>query len=139
MHEVINDLVSRTPLPAAERSTLDPTIRTALAWGAVNHPAPKARPLCLDYLDHVADAAAAAVFVAALADPTVPSSMRQSTLGRDRSRAFCEPRPGAMRVMLAHWLAAGPTMRDNTRVVKRACRSALPPRQGIRPPNRSRR
>ena len=87
---VVDELMSRTPPSAAMFSMLDPTLRPALAWGALNHPDPPARRLCLDYLDHMAGPDAAATFVAALADP-VPRVRRHAI--HALTCEACKPEP----------------------------------------------
>lgn len=56
---------------------LDPALGPVAAWGARHHPNPRARWLCLDYLDHMAGPEAAETFIAALADP-VPRVRRHA-------------------------------------------------------------
>lgn len=77
LHRAVDEMVSRRPPPAGELSRLDPALRPALAWGALNHPDPPARRLCLDYLDHLAGPEAAETFTAALDDP-VPRVRRHA-------------------------------------------------------------
>lgn len=52
---------------AAERAPLD-----SLQLAALGHPDPFVRRACLDFLDHHANEASAAVFAAALSDPVEP-------------------------------------------------------------------
>jgi HEAT repeat protein len=77
LHRAVDELVARRPPPAGELSKLDPALRPVLAWGALNHPDPPARRLCLDYLDHLGGPEAAQTFVAALDDP-VPRVRRHA-------------------------------------------------------------
>lgn len=77
LQRAVDDLVSRRPLAAGELPRLDPALRPVLTWGALSHPDPPARRLCLDYLDHLAGPEAAETFAAALDDP-VPRVRRHA-------------------------------------------------------------
>jgi hypothetical protein len=77
LRKAVDELVARRPPPARELSRLDPELRPVLAWGALSHPDPAARRLCLDYLDHLAGPEAAETFAAALDDP-VPRVRRHA-------------------------------------------------------------
>lgn len=88
----VDELVAARPPSAGELSGLDPGLGPVLAWGALNHPDPPARRLCLDYLDHLAGPEAARIFVAALDDP-VPRVRRHAV-----HALTCEAcKPGAWR------------------------------------------
>jgi HEAT repeat protein len=75
--QAVDELVSRRPLPAGELSRLDVALRPTLVWGALHHPDPPARRLCLDYLDHLAGRGVAETITAALDDP-VPRVRRHA-------------------------------------------------------------
>lgn len=77
LRRVADEVVARRPLPARELSALDPALRPALVWGALHHPDPPARRLCLDYLDHLAGPDTVGTLVAALDDP-VPRVRRHA-------------------------------------------------------------
>ena len=77
LRSAVDDLMSRPPPPARGFALLDRGWLLALSWGALHHPNSRTRWLCLDYLDHVAVPASAAVFIAALDDP-VPRVRRHA-------------------------------------------------------------
>ncbi len=77
LRSAVDDLMSRPPPPARGFALLDRGWLPALSWGALHHPNSRTRWLCLDYLDHVAVPASAAVFIAALDDP-VPRVRRHA-------------------------------------------------------------
>jgi hypothetical protein len=77
LQRVVDELARRRPPAARELARLDPGLRPALTWGALEHPDPSVRRLCLDYLDHLAAPEDAETFVAALNDP-VPRVRRHA-------------------------------------------------------------
>lgn len=105
LRRAVDDLLSRPPPPATKFPQLDPALRPALTWGALHHPDPPARRLCLDYLDHLAGPEAAGTFTAALADP-VPRVRRHAihalTCEACKPGAWCADAVTPLRQIIRH-------------------------------------
>lgn len=105
LRRTVDELASRPPPPKRGFSTVDPALRPALAWGALHHPHPPTRWLCLDYLDHLAGPEAAETFLAALGDP-VPRVRRHAihalTCQACKPDAWCVDAMTPLRYVVAH-------------------------------------